>query len=285
VTPVCTPASGSSFPLGSTSVTCTVIDAQRRTDSCTFSVTVNKPPRLQFTKFLAYGDSLTEGKLDPSTGTCTNLAAVHGPGLVLTSQVLPLCEFPTSYTATLRDLLHSRYSAQIFDVRNDGRGGETTGQALNPSSDFPGGRYAMSLAANHPEVLLLMQGTDDLETGSDPDTPAHNLREMVRMARGQGIRVLIATLPPLGPTHVGYPNVPITNEFIRGMAGEEGATLVDVYAALNGGPYLSSEGLHLTPEGYQKTAATFFDVIRATFDVPASGSDVGRLPSFYARSR
>lgn len=288
LTTSCTPASGSSFSVGSNDVACTVTDADRRTATCTFQVTVNKAPRLQFTKFLAYGDSLTEGKLYPSGPTCTNLTAVHGPGTILKDQLLPLCEFPTSYTGTLRGLLHSRYAAQIFDVRNDGLGGETTLEALTYTDQFPRGRFQMSLAANTPQVLLLMEGSDDLEKGAVPDTPAHNLREMVRIARGLGIRVFVATLPPLGTGNVGYPNLPDTNTFIRGMAAEEGATLVDVFAALNGGPYLSGDGLHLTEDGYKKLANVFFDSIRTNLEVPGSGSSSVPFPlplRAYRRSR
>src|SRR2546425_7616967 len=64
--PACTPASGSRFPLGSTTVSCTAIDAQQHTDACTFSVRVDPPPRLSVTKFVAFGDSITEGKVTAS---------------------------------------------------------------------------------------------------------------------------------------------------------------------------------------------------------------------------
>src|SRR6185369_10391070 len=37
---VCIPASGSSFPIGTTTVTCTAKDSQGHTASCTFKVTV-----------------------------------------------------------------------------------------------------------------------------------------------------------------------------------------------------------------------------------------------------
>ncbi|MGE0132506.1 MAG: HYR domain-containing protein [Blastocatellales bacterium] len=40
--PVCTPASGSAFPLGVTTVTCSVKDAANNSNSCSFKVTVNK---------------------------------------------------------------------------------------------------------------------------------------------------------------------------------------------------------------------------------------------------
>src|SRR4051794_9571902 len=46
VSTTCTNASGSAFPLGSTTVTCTATDAQHRVASCTFPVVVQKAPHL-----------------------------------------------------------------------------------------------------------------------------------------------------------------------------------------------------------------------------------------------
>src|SRR6185503_12292687 len=40
VTVVCTPASGSCFPVGTTTVTCTATDASGNTATCSFTVTV-----------------------------------------------------------------------------------------------------------------------------------------------------------------------------------------------------------------------------------------------------
>jgi len=47
-TPICLPASGSFFPVGTTTVTCTVADSSGNTASCTFTITVNdtQPPMI-----------------------------------------------------------------------------------------------------------------------------------------------------------------------------------------------------------------------------------------------
>src|SRR5438105_4350597 len=62
VTISCSPASGSMFPVGSTTVTCSATDQLGRSDACTFAVTVTEPPRLAVTTFLAFGDSMTWGQ-------------------------------------------------------------------------------------------------------------------------------------------------------------------------------------------------------------------------------
>ena len=61
VTTTCTPTSGFNFPIGSTVVTCNAVDAQQHAASCSFSVTVAAPPRTAVTRYVTYGDSITEG--------------------------------------------------------------------------------------------------------------------------------------------------------------------------------------------------------------------------------
>src|SRR5204863_9954577 len=61
----CTPPSGSMFSVGTASVGCTARDAKQQTASCSFNVTVASPPKLSAMKFVAFGDSITEGQLDP----------------------------------------------------------------------------------------------------------------------------------------------------------------------------------------------------------------------------
>jgi len=50
VTTSCIPASGSSFPVGTTSVSCTATDAAGNTASCNFNVTVTAPNMIQFSQ-------------------------------------------------------------------------------------------------------------------------------------------------------------------------------------------------------------------------------------------
>src|SRR5712691_5459932 len=62
VTVVCTPSSGSAFKNGITTVTCEATDARAHRGDCSFSVVVTSIPLLVKTRFMAFGDSLTEGK-------------------------------------------------------------------------------------------------------------------------------------------------------------------------------------------------------------------------------
>ena len=55
------PVSGSAFPIGTSTVTCTP-DQPTLASSCSFSITITPPdPKLRFTRFMAFGDSITAG--------------------------------------------------------------------------------------------------------------------------------------------------------------------------------------------------------------------------------
>lgn len=251
----CIPQSGSSLPVGSTLITCTVADSRNRSASCSFNVTVVRPPRLTRTRFLAFGDSLTEGHWNE-----TNL-----PTLV---------EEPDSYPTKLQTALRAYYRGQSIVVLNDGVGGELVS---GPSAHSAGGtiRLPLELDANRPDVLLLMEGSNDLVLDSisadDVQSAAiEGLGRMIDTAQGRGVSVFLATIPPmsssgtkrLAPDVVA--SVPVYNNRVRALAASRGLPLVDVYAALEGRPeLLSPDGLHLAIAGYERIAQLFFDAIKA----------------------
>src|SRR5262245_48961485 len=63
ITVGCTPPSGWSFSIGTTQTACVATDSRQRFGRCTFNVTVDSTPVLSVTRFVAFGDSITEGKL------------------------------------------------------------------------------------------------------------------------------------------------------------------------------------------------------------------------------
>lgn len=248
----CAPASGSQFAVGSTTVTCTATDARGATASCGFPIVVAAPPRLTATRFLSFGDSLTLGT--------TSVPSVRF-----------LEEVPESYPAKLKVLLAARYTAQIIDVLNDGVGGEL---AASPSLHSPGGdvRLPQSVDTYHPDVVLLMEGTNDLQV-LNPIDALEALEGMVRNARVRGARVLLATIPPqkagFRTNAASMALVPGFNDQIRALAAREGATLVDVYDGMrNRLDLIGADGLHPVPQGYDLMAQIFFDTIRATLEAP-----------------
>jgi lysophospholipase L1-like esterase len=236
----CSPASGSAFPVGTTTVACSITDAKQHTFSCSFTVRVIGPPRLSTTSILAFGDSLTYGTTPPDP--------------------------PDSYPSRLQGKLTSRYTTQKIVVVNDGRAGENaqaTGRTREPTA----------LDVYKPGALLLMEGSNDL-LGGDAGAAAGlaALTEMVRAARARGVTVFLATLPPqrLGGIRDGVARrIPAFNDSIKALAQSEGATLVDIYAAMGGdGRYIGRDDEHPTPEGFEVIAQTFFTAIQQKLELP-----------------
>ncbi len=245
----CSPASGTAFAPGAFSVTCSATDGLSRTASCGFQVTVTRPPQMTVTHFVAFGDSLTEGKL---ASQANPMILLDNPGV--------------SYPDKLRPLLILRYTDQTFYVVNEGLGGETTELGVE--------RLPGVLQSDNPEVLLLQEGANDLNAGQGsaaiPGIVA-SLDTMIRMCQARRVQVILANQPPQIP---GLPRAggaalvgPLNQELAR-LALRDNVPLVDIFTALNASvsANVGPDGLHLTPQGYQVMAQAFFDTIRNAFE-------------------
>src|SRR5579862_8571123 len=129
----CTPVSGATFPVGTTTVTCSTSDAKARAASCTFPVVVLPPPKLTTTSFLAFGDSITWGE----DGTAS--AGIFGQHIFV--------QLPSGqpYPDVLQAELQGRYKQQTPTVKNDGYPGESLSDGLTPSGiDCSGGAPSQS---------------------------------------------------------------------------------------------------------------------------------------------
>ena len=250
----CTGVQAAGYPLGSTMVTCTATDALSRQASCSFSITVTATPKISKTKFLAFGDSITYGRCGPAPNECP------------------------AYAVRLEELLRTRYTAQSFSVLNVGIPGETASHAA--SSSLPAGedRLPTALDTYTPEVLLLMEGTNDLNAGEAFATRALDaLEDMIDLARSRGITVFIATIAPIAPGGASNSTIPLVAPFnaaIRDIASQRGVPLVDIYAALASDipRFYSGNDLHPTAEGHRVMGETFYAAIRAALDITPGGS-------------
>lgn len=259
VSVTCSPSSGETFPIGTTAVTCTATDTLNRTATCSFTVSVSKLATLSRTRFLAFGDSITAGEVTFPTG-----ASLVGSQRITRQVVVPAAAYPTVLLRTLQ----GRYASQadVISVPNHGVGGEKAINARN--------RFFSALTAVRPEVVLLMQGYNDIQGGLDgaASGAASEMRIMVGEARLRGMRVLLATLAPPRPSgNRAIPQLLIDdyNNRMRDLAAREGAVLVDVYAGLlpDVNRYIGVDGLHPTEIGYAKIADIFFQAIQNTFEV------------------
>jgi len=266
VATACTPASGSTFPPGSSTVTCTATDNQQRTDSCTFAITVNVPPKISATHYVAFGDSMTAGEVVSA-----------GSGFSRTLKVVPDKAYPALLQKGMTDLYTTQ--AQSISVANEGRPGEAAVDGY--------ARLRGVLARGSYEVLTLMDGANDLSSRDSVKSQAGlaAIWQMVKDAKGRGMKVFLATLPPQNKTSccprygVAEDEVPAFNDGIRYITVQEGIPLVDVFEAFHGDntTLIDFDGLHPTPVGYQVIADTFFKVIKQELQV-SSSSSFQRIP-------
>jgi len=263
LTVTCNPASGSSFPIGSTPVACSATDSVRFA-ACSFKVTlVAKIPVLAVTRFLAFGDSITAGE----------------NGTVLNVPVPQFVDLANSYPVVLKSMLEERYTTQSFTVVMSGVPSETAVEGA--------ARIAGALDAARPDALLLLEGVNDCVNHQPciPSVIADALRQDIVQARARNVTPFVSTLLPVdgtgsrGSTYQ-WPLIPSVNDAIRLMVAGEGAILVDNWAAFQGhdkaGDYLASDGLHPSPAGNRAMAQAFLDAIRTKFEQTAASSAATR---------
>jgi lysophospholipase L1-like esterase len=267
VTTSCTPVSGSTFTVGTTTVSCTATDALQRADVCSFAITVlavPPPPKLAVTRFFAFGDSITRGE-DGSALTAP--ASRFYPRVILPDAL--------TYPGALMQSLVGRYTTQSPIVTNQGLPSE----AVTDAGTL--GRFVSFTSSGQYDAALIMEGTNDLykarnSTGDATTilaTAVAGLRTMVRDAKSRNMRAFLATIPPIDPSGFrgmvyGADLVPGFNDSIRQVASLENVPLVDVYQAFGGNlALLSADGVHPNPGGYQRIADTFFTSIKVTLEV------------------
>jgi lysophospholipase L1-like esterase len=287
VTTTCAPPSNSIFAVGSTVVNCTATDAVKRAASCAFMVTVTPPaPRLGVTRILAFGDSITAG-VEPGDSTTNGRTRAHK----LFS--LPITQ---TYPGQLASMLQARYTAQSM-VPLDWTGAIPPGCPGPPSASAPAGavlivnagcqketaalgqiRLGDYLRVFQPDLLLLLEGTNDITTGTSsgpsPDTIVGYLLNMISEA-SVTTHVMVGTLLPMAPSYANAGFVDQVNARLATVVPGRGATLVDLNSDIrqNIPLWISSvDGLHPTPAGYQEMAKVWFNAISSAYEVKASQS-------------
>jgi len=290
VSVTCTPPSGSTFKMGSTSVTCTGMDAVRRTASCSFAVSVVLPvPRLGVTTILAFGDSITEGEVPVADEfSVFNIR----PKFV---------EPDNSYPADLTALLAQRYTAQgasRVDAFTIGAGNANNICTTDPPRPMTSGivvinagclgeqagspatlsRLNDTIMRYHPDVLLLLEGVNDLNGAASIPRAVQGVQRLILAARSLEVRVLVGTLLPEipGDLNAGSASLIVPfNSLLAPVATGAGATLVDLYGDIVTdvpdwiSPY---DGLHPTEAGYREMARIWFNSIKNAFESPSTST-------------
>lgn len=254
----CTPASGASFPLGTTAVSCAAKDAIARQATCSFNVTL-KGQSITVAKYDAFGDSLTQGQVGhPSFNGFDEI------------------DTPNAYPTKLQATFDSIYPGQAT-VINRGNGGDTVETTLATLKAL--------LPSDRPGAVLLLSGYNNLTTackpGSSGTTACKNaintqvpfgIRDCLRAVKEANVGVkytFVSTLTPPGPSgsnRIDANAITQANVLIKQVVAAEGGVLVDSYAVFVGheADYVNVDGLHLKPAGYQALADTFFAAIQRT---------------------
>ncbi len=283
LTTSCSPASGSKFPVGTSTVTCSTSDARAQAASCTFPVVVLAPPKLPATSFLAFGDSITWGEDGRDSGS----AALGQPRIFV--QLVG-----QTYPDVLQSELRARYTQQQVTVTNAGCPGESLSDPgiFSDKANCPGARADdpsafrrfTSLAATHQwDALLLMEGSNDVNIASGDSRvlpiATGYLQQIVSAATANGMRVIVATIPPMVPPGAdnrakGYQVVPTYNNMVRSLATSAAVPLADIYGAFGSDAptLIGFDGLHPDAAGYQRIADTFFAAIKSSLETRTAAS-------------
>jgi lysophospholipase L1-like esterase len=235
----CQPGSGSIFAIGETAVGCTATDADMKQASCGFGVTVRVGRTIAKTKFTAFGDSITDGKV-----SLVPLISLAGPD---------------TYPFKLEQMLRERYPSQSILVVNRGVSGDHTRDGVKK---LPG-----VLDADRPEVLLLLMGINAINSLSTSEQTS-NLRTMIRDAQSRGVDVIIATVMPMFPGTSNYKpdtagKIAALNANIVSLAIQHSlGPPVDLFGLFDANPELmGTDGLHPSITGQTRIAEAFRDEI------------------------
>lgn len=245
----CTPGSGGTFPIGGTTVQCTAGDADRAQASCGFPITVRVSQTISKSRFVAFGDSMTEG--------------------VTSLEPLILLGPPETYPYKLERLLWQRYPTQPIVVINRGQSGEETREGA--------ARVASVLDADRPEVMLLLEGINNINALAT-SIQASALRTMILEGQRRNVDVIIATVMPVSPTWRHYQpgntssKIQALNSQIFALAAQYNlGSPVDLFAIFQAEPTLiGSDGLHPTAEGQTRIAEAFRDEVVRRYDAKST---------------
>lgn len=144
-------------------------------------------------------------------------------------------------------------------VVNRGISGQTTPQMLL--------RFQADVVALKPAAVHIMAGTNDLAGNTGPNSAEdyrNNIRAMVTLAKANGIKVILASIPPAAgfawkPALKPTPLIAELNAWLKSYAEAEGQAFLDYHTALatpEGAlrPDLTFDGVHPNHAGYQVMA-------------------------------
>lgn len=190
--------------------------------------------------FMAFGDSITYG-----TGSSSDSPA-------------------TGYPKLLETKLKQYYDGYFCSI-NKGVGGEDTYQGVE--------RFAQTLDETNPNLVLLMEGTNDHGDGNSFNEIEENLRIMIGIALDRGIPVIIATIPPVISNEyrnrsTQMANIVAFNPRIYAIAADFNIPVAPVFEAITAVPGWESLLMEQVSANHPNDAG--YQVVRDAFYTPVS---------------
>jgi len=146
--------------------------------------------------------------------------------------------------------------AQLCDrpVVNGGVSGETTTQGAK--------RLPLLLAKTQPELLLLLEGGNDILRNTDPAQIKHNLATMIEHAQSMGIQVVLIAVPEKNL----FSSQAL---FYSELADNYHLVLIDdLIADLFRTPTYKSDAIHFNAQGYRVLAEQIYSVLKENGALP-----------------
>lgn len=201
-------------------------------------------PAHPFQRFVAIGDSFTEGIGDPES----SLPGGHRGWADRVAEVLAASAGPAGL-AYANLAIRGRLLRRIIDEQVD--------PALVLEPDL---------------VTVSAGGNDVLRPGSDPDALAERLDPAIARLRSGGATVALFTAPDVGTAPVMgrmRGKTAILNEHLRTIAARHGATIVDLWALrqLADPRMWAPDRLHLSPVGHHEVARSVLDTLGVPHDL------------------
>jgi lysophospholipase L1-like esterase len=190
--------------------------------------------------FLAFGDSITYGMASSSNGP------------------------DTGYPKLVETELKQYYDGYFLSI-NAGNPGEDTYDGFE--------RFAQTLDKTNPDLVLLMEGTNDEVDNVPFDQTEENLSNMIRIAQGRGIPVIIATIPPVISDQyydrsAQMANIMAFNPRIYTIAATFNIPVAQVFEAITSVPGWESKLMDQASANHPNDAG--YQIVRNAFYTPVS---------------
>lgn len=143
------------------------------------------------------------------------------------------------------------------NIVNRGISGQTSPQILL--------RFQADVLALKPAAVHILVGTNDIAGNTGPTSVEqyrNNIKAMVTLAKANGIRVILGSMPPSDffpsrPAFKPAPQIAFLNMWLKAYAERENIGFIDYHALLVAGgdamdPELSFDGVHPNSRGYRR---------------------------------